>query len=264
MSNSLQSILLFVSISMLAVARPAIGADQSGSITVDVTGVLHAGIVAIGGETTGVTISAKGITWELEFGDDRELRESASRLDGKMVRVQGSLERRKGIEVAERWIVTVGGLAPAEGGGKPNLEAETRRGDSRLELGGSGENVIAEVHSKSGIGSATITRVGRDWPGAMRIRLHLRGLESFKVDNGKTVVEWSKSSSGKQASRVSLRLAGEEDPIEAGGRYHSEVKTVGGNGKVPLVDGYFEIALPAAIFEDNPAKIDLHWIDFYR
>ncbi len=153
-----------------------------------------------------------------------------------MVRVQGSLERRKGIEVqrrggSSRWAA----WNRPRASGKPNLEAETRRGDSHIDLAGSSEKAIAEVHSKSGIGSATITRVGRDWPGAMRIRLHLRGLESFKVGNGKTVVEWSKSSSGKQVSRVSLvKRGGEEEAIEAGNRYHSEVKTVGEDGKVPL------------------------------
>ncbi|MCA9070409.1 MAG: hypothetical protein KDA84_15865 [Planctomycetaceae bacterium] len=38
------------------------------SISVKVIGTLKAGIVAIGGETTGTTITAKNITWELDFG----------------------------------------------------------------------------------------------------------------------------------------------------------------------------------------------------
>ena len=38
------------------------------SITVTVVGTLRTGIVAIGGETTGTTITANGVTWELDFG----------------------------------------------------------------------------------------------------------------------------------------------------------------------------------------------------
>jgi dienelactone hydrolase len=77
------------------------------SITVTVVGTLHTGIVAIGGETTGTTITAKGVTWELDFGKHADLRQSAKRLDGKKVQVAGTLERRPGIEIGERWIVTV-------------------------------------------------------------------------------------------------------------------------------------------------------------
>ena len=264
MSNSLQAIILLVSISMLALARPTIGADQSGSIKVDIAGVLRAGVVAIGGETTGVTISAKGITWELEMGADRERQGSASRLDGKFVRVKGALERRAGVGVQERWIVTVGELELAGHNGRPYPEAETQRADSRVEFAGSGEEVVAEVYSKSGIGSATITRVGESWPAKMKIRLHLRGLESFKVESGESTVEWSKSSTGQQNSRVSLRQAGKEEAVGEDSPYHSRVETVGGNGKVPLVGGYFEIVLPEAVLKDDPDKIKVRWIDFYR
>jgi hypothetical protein len=33
---------------------------------------------------------------------------------------------------------------------------------------------------------------------------------------------------------------------------------------IPLNDGYFEIQLPKALFEDNPKSITVNWIDFYR
>ena len=77
------------------------------SIRVEVTGKLTHGIVAIGGETTGSTITANGITWELFYGPNLELNQAADRLNGKQVRVTGSLERRQGVEVRVRWIVTV-------------------------------------------------------------------------------------------------------------------------------------------------------------
>ncbi len=33
---------------------------------------------------------------------------------------------------------------------------------------------------------------------------------------------------------------------------------------IPLIDGYFEMQLPKAMFDDNPKSITISWIDFYR
>lgn len=80
------------------------------SVTVTVVGTLRTGVVAIGGETTGATITANRITWELDFGKDAELRAAAEKLDGKRVTVTGTLERRTAVEIKERWIVVVTNL----------------------------------------------------------------------------------------------------------------------------------------------------------
>jgi hypothetical protein len=82
-------------------------APTDESIIVTVVGTLRTGLVAIGGETTGTTITAKGVKWELDFGKNAELRAAAEKLDGKQVTVTGTLERRAGVEIKERWIVTV-------------------------------------------------------------------------------------------------------------------------------------------------------------
>jgi hypothetical protein len=80
------------------------------SISVAVVGTLRTGIVAIGGETTGTTITSKGIKWELDLGKNGELRAAAEKFDGKLVTVSGTLERRSGVEIKDRWIVTVASL----------------------------------------------------------------------------------------------------------------------------------------------------------
>ncbi|UUO07986.1 hypothetical protein M4951_06630 [Blastopirellula sp. J2-11] len=90
-------------------------ADQTGegSIQVTVVGKLQSGLVAIGGGTTGTTITAQGITWELNLSQNEQLRKLADTLNGKQVKVTGSLERKAGVEIAERWIVTVKKLSAA-------------------------------------------------------------------------------------------------------------------------------------------------------
>jgi hypothetical protein len=97
-------------ISVVLLSAAMLAADSAPadeSINVTVVGTLRTGIVAIGGETTGTTITAKGIRWELDFGKNAELRAAAEKLNGKQVTVSGTLQRRAGVEIKERWIVTV-------------------------------------------------------------------------------------------------------------------------------------------------------------
>jgi hypothetical protein len=82
-------------------------------ITVEIKGRLRTGIVAIGGETTGVTVSASNLTFELYFGENGELLKTAERLNGQTVLVSGRLEGRRGVEIPLRRIVTVESLVSA-------------------------------------------------------------------------------------------------------------------------------------------------------
>ncbi len=93
------------------------GAPRGGEfIRVQVQGKLQTGIMAIGGETTGTIITAKGVTWELDLGRNADLQKKAGKLNGKQVLVRGELTRRQGVEVKERWIVKVSSLDPAPKG----------------------------------------------------------------------------------------------------------------------------------------------------
>ena len=76
-------------------------------ILVEVKGKLESNVLAIGAETTGIQVSAKGITWELEFGKNEKLRKKAKSLDEKNVILKGSLELKSGVEIKKRWIVHV-------------------------------------------------------------------------------------------------------------------------------------------------------------
>jgi hypothetical protein len=100
-------------IPLILISAPLLAADPARaeeSITVTIVGTLRTGVVAIGGETTGTTVTANGITWELDFGKNASLREAAEKLNGKLVTVTGVLERRAGVEIKERWIVVVTSL----------------------------------------------------------------------------------------------------------------------------------------------------------
>jgi hypothetical protein len=114
--------LLSLSALIVLLGTTVIAADRQPakeSIRVTVVGTLRTGIVAIGGETTGITITAKGITWELDLGKNAAFRKAAEESGGKKVIVAGSLERRRGVEIKERWIVTVTRLQGVDKTGVP-------------------------------------------------------------------------------------------------------------------------------------------------
>ena len=146
----------------------------------------------------------------------------------------------------------------------PPFEAEVGREDSRVLFSAQGGATIIDIASEFGIDKATIRRESPKWPTSILVRLHLSGLELFNVGNGANSVGWSVSSTGDNSSSVFLRDGVDETPLDTKSPYHTEARIVGGNGKIPLKDGYFEVPLPAKLFEKNPDEITLEWIDFHR
>jgi hypothetical protein len=242
-------------------------------IEVTVTGFVRTGVVAIGGETTGATITAKGITWELDFAKSGEARAASEKLDGKLARVTGELERREGVEIKERWIVTVTGVTTAEKNGDkrdeakkgarteaPPLDASVRREDSTIRFSTEGDRTVITIESAFGIDTAIIKRQSDHWPAEMIVRARLKGLESFKLGCNESAVQWSASREESAPTRVSHWRGREEVPIGNKHPLFTEAHYVAGDAE----SGYFEIPLPASFFANNPSEVTLAWIDFYR
>lgn len=77
-------------------------------VTVVCQGVVHTGIVAVGGETTGIEIEVApddAIRWQLD-ADGRNA-EKVSAADGRRVTVAGTLSVKRGVSGPDRWIVDV-------------------------------------------------------------------------------------------------------------------------------------------------------------
>jgi hypothetical protein len=108
--------LRFATASVLAMVcvAPAVAAaadkDDDQYIKVDIKGTLETGIVAIGGETTGVVIHVKNLTWELDLGDNAEWKKLAEQLNKKTALVTGTYSEMKGVEIPVRRIVKVSSL----------------------------------------------------------------------------------------------------------------------------------------------------------
>ena len=105
---------LIVAALMLTVVAVAADNDNHQYIKVEIRGILETGVVAIGGETTGTVINASGVTWELDFGDNKNFHDLTKSLHGKEALVTGTYKKIKGVEIRERNIVKVTTLKSAE------------------------------------------------------------------------------------------------------------------------------------------------------
>jgi hypothetical protein len=74
------------------------------------TGALKTGVVAIGGETTGIVITVGDKTYDLDLHADKTLTQASTTLAGKQVTVTGYLTIKKGVEIKERQIIVVSTL----------------------------------------------------------------------------------------------------------------------------------------------------------
>ena len=148
----------------------------------------------------------------------------------------------------------------------PRFDITTKNQDDTVEIRADKDKATFVVKSPSGISEAVIERQDETWPKVVALRLHLKGLENFRVSNGKVRLDAAVSS---QTGKVRLWKDRKEDaPLDAKSPFWAEILIVGGNGKpaqeIPLKGGYFEVTLPRALFEGNPKTITVGWIDFYR
>jgi hypothetical protein len=170
-------------------------------------------------------------------------------------------------------LLVIGGIAFAEDGNAPKdkpaqFKITTKRKDDTMEVQAEKDKALFIIKSPFGISQAVIEREGEKWPKAVVLRLHLKGLESFRASNGKSTVDAAVSS---QDGRPKVRLwkDGKEDaPLDEKSPLWTDIRIIGGDGKptkeLPLKDGYFEVTAPKAFFEANPKSITVNWIDFYR
>jgi hypothetical protein len=124
---------------------------------------------------------------------------------------------------------------------------------------------IIDIQSDFGIGSATFDLIAGTMPRTLTVRLHLRGLEEFRVVSGEATVGASLSTGGA-GFPVSQRIVSSdgEIPILLVHPLWLDIRTVPESASLPLEEGYFEIVLPETFLQGAGTLFELHWVDFYR
>jgi len=132
------------------------------------------------------------------------------------------------------------------------------------------ERITLDVYSKRGIGKLELSTADEQWQKPIILRLHLRGLESLRIDIGTFSVTTSFMSSPPYLQRCELKQAGEpvSTPLKEDSPFWIPTRIENrGDSKdrvIPLETGYFEVTIPELLFHDNPPSLVIQWIDFFR
>lgn len=147
------------------------------------------------------------------------------------------------------------------------LSGPTKQNDS-IEISVEDDTTVFDIRSRSGIGASKISPSPAGWPAKLTFRLHLRGIESFIVDNGLVVVNSYVQSTAPYMSLNSIKHKGKrESAITASSPYWMPVEVISETGKtnlIPLQSGYFEVKVADITLKNNPNSLFIHWVDFYR
>ncbi|MBC7966899.1 MAG: hypothetical protein H7Z17_13355 [Fuerstia sp.] len=151
---------------------------------------------------------------------------------------------------------------------EPRFSITTKRDDDKVEFQFRADTTVISVHSPFGISQTVIERIDEKWPDTVTLRLHLKALENFQITNGNVTLHAAVSSHTDDQMVRQWKDSKEDSPLDSKSPFWMEVRMVGKDGEsmttIPLQDGYFEILLPRAFFDDNPKSFTVNWIDFYR
>lgn len=162
-------LLTVISLTLPTIAM-ADDAPRTPSVSVECCGRLRHGVVAIGGETTGTTITFNRLVWEVLLNDDTQ-RKFAEEHSRELVVATGTLRRIAGTEVKDRWIIDVRSLAERDAAKHSEGARMTVRGTLRATVARSGESP-----------AMTIDANGQVWPIDLSTEARLYGQAASLVD----------------------------------------------------------------------------------
>ncbi|HET9910126.1 MAG TPA: hypothetical protein VFQ23_26010 [Anaerolineales bacterium] len=143
----------------------------------------------------------------------------------------------------------------------------TRNQDDQIDIQHKNSITTVDIHSPTGIGSATLQLESGAMPEKIVLRLHLTGLEQFKLVSEQTTLTASGSSSeGFNLTGQSVLAAGNEYVITPIDPLWTKVEIVSGQGskEIPLGEGYFEITIPNEFIRRAGNSFEIQWINFFR
>lgn len=157
--------------------------------------------------------------------------------------------------------------ANAQSGDEPVFTATTKNQADQINIKYENGVTTFEIHSPTGIGTAKFDLESGSMPQKLILRLHLEGLEGLRLVSSQATIAASGSSSDVfNVTGQSVIAAGNEFSITPIDPLWVKVEIVSGQAdkKIPLEEGYFEIAVPKEFIRSAGNSFEVHWIDFYR
>ena len=163
-------------------------------------------------------------------------------------------------------LVSCAGLPVNAQSGEPIFTVTTKNGDDQVNVQHQNGTTLIDIYSPTGIGSAKFVLESGTMPGEITLRLHLKGLEEFRLTSVQESIAASVASS--DASNISQKIIApdSESPLLPSHPLWMQVEVVSAQPekKIPIEAGYFEITLPKEFLQKAGMSFEIEWIDFYR
>ena len=153
-------------------------------------------------------------------------------------------------------LVSCGGVSAGAQPEEPAFIVITKNPDDRVGIQYENGTSLIDIQSPTGIGSAAFELESGNMPGNMILRLHLKGLEQFRLSSAQDRI--AASSSGGDPGKVesqTLLSSGTESPLLPGNPLWMDIQ---------LEEDYFEVIVPQEFIRNAGKTFEIEWIDFYR
>ena len=157
--------------------------------------------------------------------------------------------------------------ANAQSGDEPVFSITAKNRDDQVNVQYVDGGTVIDVQSPTGIGSARFELESGGMPENMVLRLHLKGLEEFRLISNQAVIVASGSSSGSfSINDQRVNSSESEYSITSIDPLWMKIEIVPAQAakKIPLQEGYFEITVPKEFIRNSGNSFEIQWIDFYR
>ena len=157
--------------------------------------------------------------------------------------------------------------ANAQSGGELVFNVIAKNKDDQIDIQYENGTTTIDIHSPTGIGAAKFELESGSMPEEVILRLHIKGLEEFRlVSNQTTIAASSSSSEIFNVSNQSVISAGSEYYIPPIDPLWMDIEIVSDETikKIPLEEGFFEITVPKEFIRSAGNSFEIQWIDFFR
>jgi hypothetical protein len=143
----------------------------------------------------------------------------------------------------------------------------TKNPEDQVDIQHQNGTALIDIQSPSGIGSATFELPSGSMPENITLRLHLKGLEQFRLKSRQDQIAASiPSGDALNTGNQTVLTTRTEFPLLPGDPLWMEIDIVSEQTekKIPLEQGYFEVILPQQFIQNTGNTFEIEWIDFYR
>jgi hypothetical protein len=150
-------------------------------------------------------------------------------------------------------LMACGGVSAGAQPDEPGFIVITKNPDDQVGFEFENGTSLIDIQSPTGIGSAAFELESGSMPGNIILRLHLKGLEGFRLTSPKDQI--SASVSGGEIENQTILSSGTESSLLPGHPLWMEIQPA---------EGYFDITVPQEFIRNAGKMFEIEWIDFYR